>query len=118
MPTLVWLDTKQDLSLVMQTGELLSVGFVAAGTPNAWDFTAKAWQPNAANALQAMVRNGSPQLGTLWTAWVDTPPIPANGRLTMVVSHPRFGVIYSDDNAVARAVGGQARSGIVNISVG
>lgn len=105
MPTFVWIDTKQDPSMVMQAGEVLSVGFVAAGTPNAWDFTAKAWQPTAANALAPMARSGAPQLNTLWTAWVDTPPIPANGRLALVISHPRFGVIFSDDDPVKPVVG-------------
>lgn len=112
-----WLDTKQDPAVEMLATDTLSVGYVAAGTNLAYDFTAKAWQASGTDILRPMTKAGPTALGTLWTASVPSPAKPSSGTLAVIISHSRYGTIYLDESPIRPVVAGRgAAAGITVVN--
>lgn len=112
-----WLDTRQDPSVEMLPTDTLSVGYVAAGTNLAWDFTARAWQANGTDTLKPMVKAGPAALPTLWTASVDAPRRPTSGTLAAIISHSRLGVLFLDESPIRPIVAGRGSASGVTVIV-
>lgn len=112
-----WLDTKQDPAVEILATDTLSVGYVAAGTNLAWDFTSKSWRADGTDILKPMVKAGPAALATLWTASVDAPRRPATGTLAVIISHSRYGTIYLDESPIRPVVAGRgAAAGITVVN--
>lgn len=110
-----WLDTRQDPAVEMLPTDVLSVGYVAAGTNLAFDFTAKAWRADGADVLRPMTKAGPPSIGTLWTASIASPPRPPSGQIGVFITHSRFGVIFLDETAIRPAIAGRSTAAGVTV---